>query len=138
MSLLGERLYEEALDVFMEGLVIAERQRLGDRVLSTFHDHVSHTILQLRQQRAIHNFNLVSFACCDAHLTRGCLSASQRPSSCSWHYTLRLAHGTADWTSCMVGATSSSSSALQSARQDAFSAYSLLRSMLAVLKYLTN
>lgn len=71
MSLLGERLYEEALDVFMEGLVIAERQRLGDRILSTFHDHVAHTILQLRQQRAVHNFNLVSFACCDMHLTRG-------------------------------------------------------------------
>lgn len=69
MSLLGERLYEEALDVFMEGLVIAERQRLGDRVLSTFHDHVAHTILQLRQQRAVHNFNLVSFACSDKYTT---------------------------------------------------------------------
>ncbi|KAL3139910.1 hypothetical protein ABBQ38_004202 [Trebouxia sp. C0009 RCD-2024] len=60
VSLLGERLYEEGLDVFMEGLVLAERQRLGDRVLSTFHDHVAHTILQLRQQRVIHHFNLTN------------------------------------------------------------------------------
>ena len=59
MSLLGERQYEEALDVFMEGLGIASRQHLGDRVLSTFHDHVAHTILQLRQQRALHTFTLV-------------------------------------------------------------------------------
>lgn len=67
MSLLGERLYEEALDVFMEGLVLAERQRLGERVLSTFHDHVAHTILQLRQQRVIHDFNLVSYCCCGTY-----------------------------------------------------------------------
>ena len=60
MSLLGERQHEEALDVFMEGLVIAERRYLGDRILSTFHDHVAHTILQLRQQRALHTFALVS------------------------------------------------------------------------------
>ena len=60
VSLLGERQYEEALDVFMEGLVIAERQRLGERVLSTFHDHVAHTILQLRQQRALYTHALVS------------------------------------------------------------------------------
>jgi len=59
VSLLGERQYEEALDVFMEGLSIATRQRLGERVLSTFHDHVAHTILQLRQQRALHTFTLV-------------------------------------------------------------------------------
>jgi len=57
--LLGERQYEEALDVFMEGLGIATRQRLGERVLSTFHDHVAHTILQLRQQRALHIYTLV-------------------------------------------------------------------------------
>ncbi len=59
VSLLGERQYEEALDVFMEGLGIATRQRLGERVLSTFHDHVAHTILQLRQQRALHVYTLV-------------------------------------------------------------------------------
>ena len=59
VSLLGERQYEEALDVFMEGLGIATRQRLGERVLSTFHDHVAHTILQLRQQRALHIYTLV-------------------------------------------------------------------------------
>ncbi len=57
--MLGERQYEEALDVFMEGLGIATRQRLGERVLSTFHDHVAHTILQLRQQRALHIYTLV-------------------------------------------------------------------------------
>ena len=70
VSLLGERQYEEALDVFMEGLVIAERQRLADRILSTFHDHVAHTILQLRQQRALHTFALVSspwLHCCTVH-----------------------------------------------------------------------
>ena len=71
MSLLGERLYEEGLDVFCEGLLIAESQRLGDRVLSTFHDHVAHTILQLRQQRAVHNFTLVSDSCCSTYVTRG-------------------------------------------------------------------
>ncbi|KAL0031777.1 hypothetical protein WJX79_006804 [Trebouxia sp. C0005] len=60
VSLLGERQYEEALDVFMEGLGIATRQRLGERVLSTFHDHVAHTILQLRQQRALHIYTLTS------------------------------------------------------------------------------
>jgi len=32
---------------------------LGERVLSTFHDHVAHTILQLRQQRALHIYTLV-------------------------------------------------------------------------------
>lgn len=87
MSLLGERLYEEALGVFMEGLVIAERQRLGDRILSTFHDHVAHTILQLRQQRAVHNFSLVSFPCCDMHVTRG---MCQHPSSCVSHCISQL------------------------------------------------
>ena len=81
--MLGERLYEEALSVFMEGLDIAQKERLGERVLSTFHDHVAHTILQLRQQRACHQFLLVwqlliyplkhLSACkapcvCDAHL----------------------------------------------------------------------
>ena len=59
MSLLGERQYEEALSVFMEGLGIAQKEVLGERVLSTFHDHVAHTILQLRQQRACHQFLLV-------------------------------------------------------------------------------
>lgn len=43
----------------MEGLHIAQKAALGDRVLSTFHDHVAHTILQLRQQRACHSFLLV-------------------------------------------------------------------------------
>lgn len=63
ISLLGERLYEEALAVFTEGLDIAQRAVLGDRVLSTFHDHVAHTILQLRQQRACHQFLLVCLPC---------------------------------------------------------------------------
>lgn len=129
MSLLGERLYEEALDVFMEGLVIAERQRLGDRVLSTFHDHVAHTILQLRQQRAVHNFNLVSFACCHTHLTSG---ACQHPEDaaavlhtalfthtsatiCQSALTGRIAFA-ARLTAC---AASSSRSASLSSRQDA-------------------
>lgn len=43
----------------MEGLGIAQKEALGERVLSTFHDHVAHTILQLRQQRACHQFLLV-------------------------------------------------------------------------------
>ena len=59
VSLLGQREYEEALEVFMEGLCIAKTQPLGERVLSTFHDHMAHTILQLRQQRALHSFTLV-------------------------------------------------------------------------------
>ena len=59
VSLLGQREYEEGLEVFMEGLAIAKKQRLGERVLSTFHDHVAHTILQLRQQRAHHSYVLV-------------------------------------------------------------------------------
>lgn len=60
VSLLGQREYEESLQVFMEGLAIADKQHLGERVLSTFHDHVAHTILQLRQQRALHTFTLVT------------------------------------------------------------------------------
>ena len=71
----------------MEGLVIAERQRLGDRILSTFHDHVAHTILQLRQQRALHNFSLVSFACCDMRLIRGVLSVCHVRNAAAVHHT---------------------------------------------------